>query len=213
MDRDPPASRDIHLREDDVLPAPPIDCVADGDTLHQAPGDNAPDRPADGVQQEASAPSDDAHNGANGSAPANEAEDGGARTDPAASGKVPWEFVQEVLAAIRARNGGRPLQRVPKPAALEGDLSRMGLPKADYDVLSLTAALRLVKKYASFMRQYRDFHHCNIMSGRQLELLQQLNIDVHHHGIPSRRATALINATRANRDDKWKKDNVMDFMQ
>ena len=89
----------------------------------------------------------------------------------------------------------------------------MGLPKADYEALTLTAAFRLVKKYASFMRQFRDFHHCNIMSGRQLELLQQLNVEVHDHGIPSKKATTLSNAAKANKDEEWKLDNVMDFVQ
>ena len=77
----------------------------------------------------------------------------------------------------------------------------------------MTASSKLIRKFAPFMRDYRAFHKANIMSGKQLNYLRILGLEVDDHAITTAKATLLINEAKARaRAKTWREDNVQDFL-
>ena len=62
------------------------------------------------------------------------------------------------------------------------------------------------------MSEYRKINHCNIISGRQKELLETLGVPITDHVMNTSDATQLINATKDRQNGDWKTANVDDIL-
>ena len=108
--------------------------------------------------------------------------------------KIPCEFVEHVLAAMRKKAGKRGLEIVNKSEVLEKQLYKLGLTRDQFGPLSVPASKRLLNKFEGFMYKYRQENRCNIISGKQKELMENLGVKVPNHRMNTAQAKAIIDA-------------------